>query len=510
MREAQAQAVLLVQAVETHDPEGRILPLEDRQAASEAARAAGGDPTRVLTARAERLLPRLEAAVPGVPTLLRATRFGAGVAPWAALAAFVLGLSTNALGPEHRISLLPWWLFALVLYNLAMYAVFLAFEARGHGEEERPAPLHLGSDPPEGDPRPAPRGGRASGLARRLFDGVVARFVHRAGRRRVGEATALAGALAAYGASWRRAVLPLLAARLSLLLHAGALAMALGTILGMYVRGLGFRYEATWESTFFTASGLQRFLGVVLGPAAALLGHAVPSVAPLESPASGSAAPWIHLYAVTTILFVVVPRLLFAMGESRRVRRLSSDLPVDVGAAYTVRSGAVTALEGVGAVVVPWSWSPGPRARDAIVGLLHDVLGPRAHVEVTAPVPYGAEARDAGLAAPAGGRRLRVLAASLAQTPEAEVHGRFLREAASAAPKGDRWVLLLDAAPMRERLGPGPRIEERRRAWYSFVVLGFLPVVHADLARPAGEGLVARLLEAAGPLATEGPAGART
>jgi hypothetical protein len=500
MHEARAQAVLLVKAIETHDPEGRILPLEVRRAATDAARAAAGEPSEVLAGRAERLLPHLEATVPGIPSLLRVTRFGAGAAPWVAAAALALGLFSNALGPHHRISLLQWWLIGLVLYNLLMYVVFLWYEAKGHGNDDRPSPLHLAPDAPTDDPGPAPRGGRGAGTARRIFDGLVARFTSRSGRRRVGEAEALTSALTAFAASWRRAVMPLLAARVRLLLHMGALGMAIGTVLGMYVRGLGFRYEATWESTFLSADGLQQFLGVVLGPAAAALGTDVPSVAGLQSPSSGPAAPWIHLYAVTALIFVIAPRLLFALGEARRVRRLAADLPVDVGAAYTVKAGAVTGLAGVSAVVIPWSYALQPRARDALVALLHDVLGARADVAVAGPAPYGVEAEEVALPPAADGRRLVVLVTSLAQTPEPEVHGRFLGEAKERAAPGDRWVLLVDAGPFRERLGAGSRLEERSRAWDLVAREAGAPLVHADLGQPAGEALVERLLSAAGPL----------
>jgi hypothetical protein len=182
---------------------------------------------------------------------------------------------------------------------------------------------------------------------------------------------------------------------------------------------------------------------------------------------------------------------------------------VDVGAAYTVKSGAVTALADVAAVVLPWSYTLPPRARDAVVALLHDVLGPRADVRVEAPIPYGAEPDDARPSAPAAGRRLLLLTAALSQTPETEVHGRFLREASERAADGDRWVLLVDAAPLRERLGPGPRLDERRRAWDAVAREAGVQILHADLGLPCGEALVEHLLAAAGPLVAPGRAGAR-
>lgn len=130
MRESAAQTVLLVRAFEEADPEGKVLPLDDRRAATEAARAevagAGGDGA-VVEARARRLFAVLDERVPGLPRLLGNTRVLGGLAPVVMAVGLVAGLLVNELGTGPHVQLLP-MLFALgglLLWNLAMYVVFV-------------------------------------------------------------------------------------------------------------------------------------------------------------------------------------------------------------------------------------------------------------------------------------------------------------------------------------------------------------------------------------------------
>ena len=59
-------------------------------------------------------------------------------------------------------------------------------------------------------------------------------------------------ALARFGESWHRITAPLLAARLRLRLHLGAILAVAGAVAGMYVRGLAFEYRATSRWTLVT------------------------------------------------------------------------------------------------------------------------------------------------------------------------------------------------------------------------------------------------------------------
>ena len=418
--------------------------------------------------------------MPGLPGLLRATRLGAGLTPLVTLGALALGLLSNALGPERRIAILQWPLVGLVLWNLLMYGLFLAHARKARAGTTR------------GRPQPEDEEARGAGLASRVLEGTLQRFTNRARRRHAEDGVIVSAALSRYAGSWRRTVMPLLAARARLMLHLGSLALALGLVAGMYVRGLAFRYEATWESTFLDASGLRSLVGVILGPAAALTGRTIPSVADLvamQGPkGSGPAAPWIHLYAVTALLFVVGPRLLFALVELRAVGRLSANLPVDVGATYAARAGAGGALAGAAVALQPYGFQPSPRVFDGAKGLLFDVFGTGVEIPVLPTIAYGAEVGDsAASSVPGPGPSVRVVLVSIAQTPETEVHGRFLREARAALPAAGRLVLVADASAYRERVADAGRVQERRRAWDRVAHEAEVAIVHADFGTASGD-----------------------
>lgn len=274
----------------------------------------------------------------------------------------------------------------------------------------------------------------------------------------------------------------------------------LGVVVGMYVRGIGFRYEATWESTFLDASDLHRLLRFVLGPASALLHIPVPALEGRYASSAGPAAPWIHLYAGTALLYVGVPRLLFAAFETRRARRLARSVPAALGFADTRRAGLAPAGAPAAVEVRPYSHTPTPRACDALTALLHDVFGSAATVRVEPPVAYGADDGEVP-PAPAGARR--VLLFSLAQTPEAEVHGRFLAACARAA-AGAPLVALVDGSGYRERAADATRLDERRRLWDRVATEAGGAITHVDLGLPEGDARVERVARAAGLLPATG------
>ena len=133
---------------------------------------------------------------------------------------------------------------------------------------------------------------------------------------------------------WSRHAAPLTGQRVALVLHVAAAALALGLIAGLYLRGLVLDYRIGWESTFIDAPLVETALGMLLGPASALTGITIPEVAPLRlAPgvqATASAAPWIHLLAVTLLLVVVLPRSLLALlaygGARHRARHFNLPL----------------------------------------------------------------------------------------------------------------------------------------------------------------------------------------
>jgi hypothetical protein len=471
--------LLLVEAVETADPEGHLLaPAERSRATLEARAAHPGDAVAALAARAEWLARHLQARLPAVDAVLRPPRVPAGVALAVLAVAAGLGLSSSALGPARHVNILSVPLLGLLGWNLAVYAGLAGARLAGLGR-----------------PRAEAGGPRAGGAWAR----GLAWLAERRG------ATALAApgetadtvrrALAAYSRAWWRVLGPAWSARVRALLHGGAAALAAGTVVGMYLRGIAFEYAATWESTFLGPDAVRALLGVLLGPASLLLGTPLPDapgLAALRAPGAGPAAAWIHRYAVTAALVVVVPRLVLAAAATWRARRLTARPPLDLDAPYYRRLLAAERGDTARVEVVPYSCHLEPRRAEALTATLRDLAGHRARVHLRDPVEYGAEAPDLlGPDETAGEPALeewRVVLFSLAQPPETEVHGDLLAHLRDWAVggAGRRLLVVVDDAAYRERLGGtgtgAQRLRERRQAWDRVAGRAGLPIAHVDLA----------------------------
>jgi GTP-binding protein EngB required for normal cell division len=122
-------------------------------------------------------------------------------------------------------------------------------------------------------------------------------------------------------------------ARGTTVMHTAAAALALGALLAMYWRGLVFDYQALWQSTFLSASSAYSLVSWVLSPAVWLGsyfgGAPFPDLASFEqlhAPASQgeNAARWIHWYAITVLLVVLLPRCLLALWSYRTAQQLKN------------------------------------------------------------------------------------------------------------------------------------------------------------------------------------------
>ena len=305
MTEDEARRVLLLQAVETTTAAapapGRVpsgpWSADDRHWATQQAVATVGEDARpegFVVARAaialQRLLPRDSAAQRWL------SRRGWHPA-WVVLAmllGFIAGVLADQLGPPQRVNLLAPAVWAVVAWNLVVYVLMLV---------------------------PLPTGGVRAWLAGLGLHGPGG-----------------GGAPAAAGALWAEHAAPLMTHRAALVLHSAAAALAMGLVAGLYLRGLVLDYRAGWQSTFLDAAGVQQALGWLLAPASALTGIAVPDIAPLRlapgADASATAAPWIHLYAATLALAVIVPRCLLALWAAGRASATARRFPLALDTPY--------------------------------------------------------------------------------------------------------------------------------------------------------------------------------
>jgi hypothetical protein len=478
MREETLRCVLMVKAIEQVDRAGTIVPPGDRaQATREVLRTlgTGGDqPTegvadavmaRALGERAQRLIGPVVQRFPIVDEALGRTRAPAWVLAALLVAAFAIGLGLAALDGSRRINILAFPFLGLIAWNLAVYALLAAgwLRARSGGATT----THRS------------RRWAGSAITRRLESLLKAtRRVH----------AVLGEAMASYAAGWVDVGGEFVAQHARRWMHLAAAVVAIGLIVGLYVRGTVLRYEAGWESTFLGAAQVQAILGVLYGPVAGWSGVPLPATtAEVEAlrwtaqGGGGDAAPWIHLIALSLLCYVVLPRLLLAGAATLALVRLGrkSALPEQLRtyARDTFRGSRIVRSSGLTSVT-PYAYEPSDASLAGLQRWLQQAAGGEVRVERRTTLRYGEE----DMAAPAfaiGAHQqadLHVVLMNLAATPEAENHGVVIaaaRDAAHRARPPAAVRIVVDESPYAARLAGdaslAPRLEERRRLWREFV-----------------------------------------
>lgn len=491
MNEDDARRMLLVRAVETEDVGEALLTREDRHQATGTARQhaepAGAQQSHrrpddaFLAARARFAYARLETRFPQVGRVARAAQWP-GWLNWSLpILAFLIGMATNEIDSSRRLNIIAFPLIGMIAWNVGVYLLLLASGVRAL-QRRRSRP-----------PRP----------------NVLARLIQRISERFGSQFNAqppLDRALTRFTSDWAGASSRLTGLRTGRTLHISAATFAAGVIAGMYLRALSIEYRAGWESTFMDAPTVHALLGLLLSPASALTGIPLPGTDHLQalrwSNGRGEiAAPWIHLFATTALLMIIVPRLvltMFAAGAALRIRRR---FPVPGREDFYVRR-LLRSLSGKGILVriIPYSFHPTPLLQQQLRGVLTEVLGDATQVIVDTPIAYGAE--EDWLAEPQLTQdedHLLVLF-NLSSTPEAENHGAFvegLRKRVAEARTGAAVAILLDESGYRTRLagqaGAEERLESRRQAWRHMLGDQGAEPLAFDLAEGASAALSQRL-----------------
>jgi Protein of unknown function (DUF2868) len=495
MTEEDARRVTLLQAYETAQPPSPLWGDEDRawatrlalqggtggadgkggnddmRATSRASSSAG--PSRAAAAgpsgaagaeafiarRAQHALQRLAPRDAALASARNGAAWAVQATAWAALGAWLIGLLADSIGSSQRINLLAPPLWGVLAWNAVVYLVLL-----GHGLARLLA-------------RPT-----RPGLLRRLTE----RVLHFGRGLAVAEAPAggVAAPLSVFAGLWLRRSAPLSGARAAVVLHVAAAALALGLIGGLYLRGLVLDYRAGWESTFLDAGAAHAVVSTLLAPAATLAQIALPDATGFaalrgahgSASAGAPAGPWIHLFALTLLGFVVLPRAALAAAAALRARWLAGHIALPLEDAYFQRLARQQLGDVAQVVVQPYASGAAAEAAPRLLSLLAPVLGDGLALSVAPGASFGAE--DAPIAAPPAGSTIASVLFDLSATPEVQVHGRYLQAFAAGAPAGAATIVLVDEAAFRARFGAdSARLAQRREAWRVFTeALGTLPV----------------------------------
>jgi len=443
--------VLRWRSLEEADVGGELLSGEKRREAT--ARSKGSlradDETSMSAREVDGFLARrtvwLKAEVSGDKTMavlaqmtIRAGNWSVAVAGW--LLAFVIGFGLTGIGSEREINLLALPLVGLLLWNAVVMIASVVVELKpsAGGDDDhwsRFAYLDLRKGSTD---RPTPAAVHVETFQKQ---------VRPMERERTGS-------------------------RFRAWLHVGAALLAMGSCVGMYAKGWSHEYRAVWESTLLGPKQAEVFFSTLFWPASHMTGIAVPvdAIAGMQRTSgtvanSAAALPWIHLYAATLMLLVVLPRLLLAGWTLRRcevrIEQQWRGLGWDSLARRLLRmieggGEKVTALlHGVATDEVSKSrWSRAIQER----------IGGMASVEFQM-IASGDEDEFAASWTPA--TPLAVIVFQFATTPEAEVQRRLVSEVRSKLRSrfaDGKLIALLDATSVSGRWTT-EHIESRSVLW---------------------------------------------
>jgi Protein of unknown function (DUF2868) len=471
MLEHSALEVIAVRAIENQDGQGAVWTDAERAWASRTAAEAVGekaDAESFVAKRASLLLERLG----DHKQMLLAPVRGMHWQPWygwaAVIAAGILGIVIDRIGASHRVDLLAPPILALIGWNLVAYLTLLATQIRHPSTPSVP------------------------GLLRRLTMRIV-RFTPASGLLTSktafasGDAVTIAS-LANLTSTWFVLAKPLYGARVGCILHSTAAALALGVILGFYFRGLVSEYKATWESTFLDATVVHGMLAVILAPGAWLTGIAVPNAAHIQSiraPSGENAAVWLHLYAASVFLIVLVPRLGLALHAWKKERRLSRNFPISLDERYfrVLLRGFHAKVERVR--VVPFSYTLPEAARSGLEAILARSFGGSASLVFEPPMRWEGDESDVSRISREGKEPV-IAVFNLTATPEDDVHGAFVETLKKHLATGRGGLIAVLDGSTFEAHWPGDdiRLEKRRRTWSDLFTSHRLPMIYVNLSNP--------------------------
>jgi hypothetical protein len=478
MNEQAARDVILVWAIESTDHEGQILSEDDRmyatRSATELAQWDASDrkspitPDLFLQKRAEQILRKIVERTPAFSRVVAKSGWPRRLGIALPALAFLSGAAVDRIADPHRVDLLSAPLLLIILWNLLVYGGMAAGRLARLARRARPDRSR-------------------SGLAERLASGRIS--VPRKMPR------GFTAALARFSQEWLALSAPLAASRLKRIVHLSAACFALGAVVSLYARGILSQYQAGWESTFLGAEQVHLLLSALFTPAMSvfqLQGFSIAEVNALRfgqavSPAGG--ARWVHLYAATLFLLVILPRAAFALAARWKENRLAARFPLDLGQPYFRKLAA-----GIGSAapsvlrVFPYSFTIDEARDKNLAAVARILLGDQARVMLRPSTSYGEELPPPLPPPPPDNPDVGLTVAlfNLSATPEKENHGAFL-DYLSRASGG--VSALIDESAYLERVGTQAggeaRVRERIELWRRFCELHQVPAGIVNLLNPA-------------------------
>jgi len=264
--------------------------------------------------------------------------------------------------------------------------------------------------------------------------------------------------------------------RLRTWLHIAAAMLALGGAVALYARGWSREYRAVWESTLLSEEGARSFFETLFKPASAALRTPVPldqlagmhrTGGQAERPAP--ALPWIHLYAGTLVVLVILPRVALAGLGVARGGRILSKRGRSLNWGNHLR-GLLRAVEGGEECVhvLVHAMEPTPKHREVWDRGVRGRFGGMARAEYL-HIPAGDEDEFAAAWQPVSAQVVMLF--NMATTPEDEVQRRLVsdvRQRLLTKHAEPDLIVLLDGTSLAGRWTP-EKIAGREQLWSRLV-----------------------------------------
>ncbi|TWI70268.1 uncharacterized protein DUF2868 [Pseudoduganella lurida] len=478
MNEQLARQVVLVRAIETTDTKHEVLSDDDRRYANRTARELAqwqasetkspATSSHFLQQRSEQIIRKLAQRHPPFAAFAQRNPGLHNITWLLPLLALILGATLDRITDPHRVDLLSAPLLAIIAWNLLVYLVMLVWLC-------------------------IPKAGTTRlrrGWIRRLSVGTSAL------PRKM--PNALGAGLLAFMAEWAQLSAKLNGARLSRTVHLSAALFALGAVLSLYARGMLAQYGAGWESTFLVPAQVHELLTVLFWPATTVFhlpGFTLADVQALNyqtgtlTAGAAGGARWVHLYAATIVLLVILPRLVLAGFAAARAAVLKRRFPLDLDQPYFRQLSDAAGGEAGVLRVIPYSYTVDEARSRGLEAVAVQLLGERATARLLPAVPYGADLAAANIDPADKSATSTVLLFSLAATPEKENHGALIVQALASL--AQRPGVLLDESAFSARSTDPLRLRERVELWREFCIFhGAEPTV-VNLLPPAPAGDIA-------------------
>ena len=443
LTELQAKDVMLVRAIEQARDGNAFWSATDAKEATRATLDLVGPKAsfdHFIARRAEWVLDAISKTKPE-PVFNLAPRQWPMVAAWLLIvSAFVIGFATNHLAADSRVNIVEYPIVGLILWNVLVFVSILVSSISNLF--------------------------RSTSSTGGLLTDVLGKWqLWGAIKSSSGKSS---NWVDQFKSDWCTVAASLNRQRLALTLHTASMLFALGAMGSLYVRGFFKEYRAGWESTFFTADSIHAIANVVLAPGSILLNMPLPGVAHVASlrfpESSGEIArDWIHLYAGSLLVWIIIPRLLFVIVSVFLKWRHQHSFPLPIGNTYFASLRAIRTGNGINVVAIPFRYELTSQVKVDLSRLLECTHGLAVSISVQEPVLMGDDATDWKKAL-GNDRHIAVFVIfNLAATAESDAHGQLVKKILSGVNGRTPVIPIVDTGSYVDR--DKDRFNERCNQW---------------------------------------------